>query len=81
MSIKTKLKADCEAFITETGIGATEFGRASCGYANLMTRLRRDEGITVDKADEVYAYMKKERANAKRRAKYAEKRESEPKRG
>lgn len=76
MSIKAKLLSDCETFIEESGIGATDFGRAACAYPNLMTRLRRGDGITVDKADEVYAYMKKWRCNAQRRAKYAEKRKA-----
>lgn len=73
MSIKSKFLASCEAFITEQGITATEFGTAALNNRNLMTRLRRGDGITMDKADEVYAYMAKIRANQKRRASRASK--------
>lgn len=73
MSIKTEFLDACEAFIKDQGITATDFGKAALSNGNLMTRLRRGDGITMDKADEVYAYMERIRHNAKRRERYAAK--------
>ena len=67
MSIKSEFLQACEAFITEQGITATEFGTAALNNRNLMTRLRRGDGITMDKADEVYAYMVQARGSKKKK--------------
>lgn len=70
MTIKKKFLKDCEAFIVEMDVLATDFGKASANNGKLMTRIRADKSCTADTMDAVYAYMKKERGNKRRREKY-----------
>ena len=65
MSMKAEFIQNCEKFIKASGLTATEFGEKSCGDRNLMTRLRANRNVTMDKADQVVEYMKKHQKELK----------------
>jgi len=63
-AVARTLLEECLAFIAETGMSETYFGRLSCGNSELLKRMRRPGGerrISVDTNERVRAYMKEQR--------------------
>lgn len=52
-----QLLADIDAFLAETGMGETYFGRAAAGNSELVRRLRDGGRIWPDTEVEVRAFM------------------------
>lgn len=57
---KTFLK-DCETFLKETGVTATDLGINAIKSGHLMRRIRDGKSCNADTMDTVYSYMKKYR--------------------
>jgi len=57
-----------EAFLAQTRIKVTEFGRESVGDPNFIVNLRRGRSPTLGTADKVLAYIDKLEADSLKRA-------------
>ena len=52
------LLTDIQAFIRDTGIGPSYFGKASCGNSELVERLEKGGTVTLTTADRVRAFIR-----------------------
>ncbi len=52
------LLTDIQAFIRETGIGPSYFGKASCGNSELVERLENGGTVTLTTAERIRAFMR-----------------------
>lgn len=57
MSETADLLAECEAFLRESGMLASRFGRAACGNHKLIPRMRAGKTVHLDTAAKVRRYM------------------------
>jgi predicted transcriptional regulator len=58
-TISEQFLSRVEAFLAESGLKSSEFGRQSIGDPNLMVNLRRGRSPTLATADKVLAYIEK----------------------
>lgn len=61
MSTVASLLAEIDAFLAETGIAATTFGRHAVNDGKFVGRIRSGSGITVALVDRVRAHIATER--------------------
>jgi len=59
--IRSKILSDIETWCLAMSVSHDAFGRRSVGDNKLLIRLRRGEGTTLTRIEEVYAYMTSER--------------------
>jgi hypothetical protein len=52
------LLSDIRAFLTQTGMGPSYFGKAACGNSEIVQRLERGGTVTLITADRVRAFMR-----------------------
>lgn len=64
MDIKAALLAEIDAFLADTEVAETTFGRHAVNDGKFVGRLREGSGITVATVDRVRAYIAAERAKA-----------------
>lgn len=55
------LLSDIRAFLAETGMGRSYFGKAACGNSELVERLEQGKTITLVTAGKVRAFMDERR--------------------
>ena len=63
-TISEQFLSRVEAFLADSGLKSSEFGRQSIGDPNLMVSLRRGRSPTLATADKVLAYIEKLEAEA-----------------
>lgn len=56
------LLAEIEAFLAETGMGESYFGKRATGNSELVSRLRMNRRVWPETADKALAFMKERRA-------------------
>lgn len=56
-----QLLADIEAFLTETGMGASYFGKAAVGNSEVVARLRSGRRVWPETEATLGEYMSKQR--------------------
>ena len=64
MSTISSLLAEIEAFLAETGMKKTVFGRAALNDGAFVKRLQDGGGVTLSTVDRVRAYIATQRAQA-----------------
>ena len=61
-STRVQILGEISGFLAEFQIGKSSFGTEAAGDGNLVRRLKRGEGITIDKLDRIRGYMAGKRA-------------------
>ncbi|WP_043284434.1 hypothetical protein [Reyranella massiliensis] len=61
MSTVTNLLSEIDAFLGDTGVAETTFGRRAVNDGKFVKRLREGAGITVATVDRVQAYIVEQR--------------------
>lgn len=56
------LLTDIKAFLDESGMGPSYFGKVACGNSELVGRLESGKTITLETADRIREYMAERRA-------------------
>ena len=56
---------EIRAFLKQTGMGPSYFGKASCGNSELVERLEKGKTVTLVTAERVRGFMRDRRAIAK----------------
>jgi hypothetical protein len=51
------LLTDIHAFIRETGMGPSYFGKAACGNSELVERLEKGGTVTLTTAERIRSFM------------------------
>jgi hypothetical protein len=57
MGSSQELLLDIEAFLAETGMGPTYFGKRACGNASLVPRLRDGKSVQLETAEKVRDFI------------------------
>lgn len=65
MSEHDKLLMEIERFIKKFGMSESQFGARACNQRSLLWRMRRGEGVTLDTAGRVRAFIREQRAKKK----------------
>ncbi len=74
MSTRDELLREIDAFLKETGMAPTIFGRDAVKDRALMISLRKGRSPTLDTVDKIRAFMAKERKKLAKRPKAAQER-------
>lgn len=61
---RDSLLSEVHAFLEETGMGRSYFGKASCGNSELVERLEDGRRVWPETADKVRAFMAERRKRA-----------------
>lgn len=67
-SMSDTLLTEIRAFLTETGMGPSYFGKASCGNSELVSRLKSGGRVWPDTEAKVRAFMRQYVADSRKRA-------------
>lgn len=62
MTTVQRLLAEIEAFLADTGMKPTRFGKLALNDGDFIRRMRNGSGITVSTVDRVRAFIAAERA-------------------
>jgi hypothetical protein len=62
MLTQDQLRADVEAYLAETGMKPTTFGRLALGDPNFVFDLRKNRSPSLKLAEKVYDFMRERRA-------------------
>lgn len=63
-SMSDTLLTEIRAFLTETGMGPSYFGRLAAGNSELVSRLEQGKTITLVTAEKVRSFMAERRSAA-----------------
>lgn len=64
----TDFLTEIRAFLNETDMGPSYFGKAACGNSELVERLEAGKTVTLVTAERVREFMAARRANSERAA-------------
>lgn len=56
------LLTEIHAFLAETGMGRSYFGKAACGNSEVVDRLERGKTVTLATAGKIRAFISERRA-------------------
>jgi hypothetical protein len=66
MSIQSDLLSDVEAFIQQSGIGESTFGKRAVNDGKLVSRLRDQANMTLGTINKVRTYLDAQKAVARK---------------
>lgn len=61
ISSRSQLLSDIEAFLAETGMGQSYFGKKAVGNSEVVSRLRDGRNVRLDTAEKIACFIKQHR--------------------